>query len=62
MFCRRRTLLVSWFLFLLGVAAVPAADSVLIRTNYYVVTGSTPREIADSMTQARPWKDRMAMP
>lgn len=46
---------------LAGVAGLRAAEtgtSVQWITNYYAVTGATPREIRFSITQARPWKTR----
>lgn len=46
---------------LAGVACARAAETgrtVQWVTNYYAVTGATPREIRFSITQARPWKNR----
>ena len=41
-----------------GLHAAETGTSVQWTTNYYAVTGATPREIQFSITQARPWKTR----
>lgn len=38
------------------VAVVAAEDSIVIRTNYYAVSGATSREVRGDIVQKRPWK------
>lgn len=52
-----------WFLGLalagvFAITSLPAQNTVRWSTNYYTVTGSHPREIRRSISQARPWKQR----
>ncbi|MBI5385704.1 MAG: DUF922 domain-containing protein [Verrucomicrobia bacterium] len=58
--------LMSWAA-LLSVFPVSAEDAgprimakVTVTTNFYTVTGSTPREISESKKNARPWKERFS--
>ena len=50
-----RMIVALWLLVMAGTASLSAAeDSLTISTNHYVVTGSTPAEVRNSIDRARP--------
>src|SRR5688572_5765820 len=53
-------LTVACFAFALEPGRVLAQSNVVRKTNYYAMTGSSMRDIQQSLRQTRPWKDKSA--